>query len=99
MRSRGRNDPKARATDEPHGDLADVQRYEQLRTHALYGGPSCWRHGLALLQRRGVAAWARAWRTTLPAPVAAAATPAPADASDEIVGLLATMALACLAGR
>jgi hypothetical protein len=99
VRSRARNGPKARATDEAHGDLADVERYEQLRTHALSGGgPSGWRHGLALLQRRGVAAWARAWRTTLPAPVAGTATPTPVDASDEIVGLLATMALACVAG-
>jgi hypothetical protein len=76
-----------------------VQRYEQLRAHALGGGPCGWRHGLALLERRGVVAWARAWRTTLPAPRAAAATPGPADGGDAIVGVLATMALACLAGR
>lgn len=89
-------------TDEPLGDLADIERYEQLRSDALAGGPSGFRQGLALLQRRGVAAWARAWRTTLPAPAAGSAVAAardPADSTDEIVGMLATMALACLAGR
>ncbi len=102
MRSRARNDLKARATDEPHGDLADVERYEQLRRDALAGGPSGFRQGLALLQRRGVAAWARAWATTLPSSAAAPAAATArdrAEASEEIVGMLATMALACLAGR
>jgi hypothetical protein len=75
-----------------------VERYEQLRQRALDGEPSGWRLGLALLQRRGVAAWARAWRTTaspespgrVPPPVAG-----PVD-GDGVVGVLATMALACL---
>jgi hypothetical protein len=44
-----------------------------------------------------VAAWARAWQATAPAPPARPAVQAPAG-GDEIVGALATMALACLAG-
>jgi hypothetical protein len=49
-----------------------------------------------LLQRRGVAAWTRAWPSQTLAP---AARPAPvaAPGGEEIVGVLATMALACLA--
>ena len=79
----------------------DVQRYEQLRSHALDGEPSGFRLGLALLERRGVAAWVRAWSET-PARTAAqapetptAATPVAAD--DELVGALASMALARVA--
>jgi hypothetical protein len=69
-----------------------------LRACALGGEPDGWRLGLALLERRGVAAWARAWQTTAAASSAPAAVEAPA-AAGEIVGVLATMALACLAGR
>jgi hypothetical protein len=49
-----------------------------------------------LLQRRGVAAWIRAWRTTV-APVSPAPPPVagPVD-GDGVVAVLATMALACL---
>jgi hypothetical protein len=46
-----------------------------------------------VLQRRGVAAWARAWRGLAPA---AAPPPVEAPAGDQLVGVLATMALACL---
>jgi hypothetical protein len=78
----------------------DVQRYEQLRSHALDGEPSGFRLGLALLERRGVAAWARAWQGTTPAcerqPVAASVVELPA-ASSELVGVLASMALARVA--
>jgi hypothetical protein len=69
-----------------------------LRAQALGGDPSGWRLGLAVLQRRGVVAWARAWQTTAPAP-ARAAPVAPVAASDELVGMLASMALACLSRR
>lgn len=56
-----------------------------------------WRLGLAVFQRRGAAAWARAWRSTAPAPVSR--PPAgPVAAGDEVVGVLANMALACLRG-
>jgi hypothetical protein len=74
-----------------------VERYEQLRVHALDGGPSGFRLGLALLERRGVAAWTRAWSSTTPAAPAAAAVLAPVAADDELVGALASMALACVA--
>ena len=86
-------------TDAP-GDVADVERYEQLRSHALDGEPSGFRLGLALLERRGVTAWARAWRSSVhpkPAPGLQGSTapaPAPAAAGDELVGALASMALA-----
>jgi len=72
----------------------------------LGGGPDGWRLGLALLERRGVAAWTRAWQTTAPAAVVAPARLAvnpPVEslvgAAGEIVGVLASMALACLAER
>ena len=84
-------------TDEPTGAADDVERYEQLRRRALGGEPSGWRLGLALLERRGVAAWARAWRTTTPARAARPSVQTAAG-GDELVGALATMALACLAG-
>ncbi len=76
-----------------------VERYEQLRARALSGATDGFTLGLALLERRGLAAWARASRTTTPA-VAAAAAPAhatvaglPTDAR-QIVDALATIALA-----
>jgi hypothetical protein len=73
-----------------------VARYEQLRARALGGDPGGWRLGLAVLERRGVVAWTRAWSTTAPA----SARPAPVEpaAGDELVGALASMALACVAG-
>ena len=83
--------------------VRDVQRYEQLRSHALDGEPSGFRLGLALLERRGVAAWARAWGGTAPAEPAARFQPAAATAcpplpvGDALVGALASMALARVA--
>ena len=88
--------PKAETSSEPAGHAGDVERYEQLRRRALGGEGSGWRLGLALLERRGVAAWARAWQNTAPAPRAGPAVEPPAGGS-EIVGVLATMALACVA--
>ena len=73
-----------------------MARYEQLRAQALDGDPSGWRLGLAVLERRGVVAWTRAWRATAPSPPRA--TPIkPVAVSDELVGALASMALACVA--
>ena len=88
------------ASGERAGDGGDLERYERLRRCALGGDPDGHRFGLALLERRGVAAWARAWQTTAPAP-SSPPTPAvePMAGADELVGVLATMALACLAGR
>jgi hypothetical protein len=86
-------------TDEPAGCPRDVERYEQLRAQALEGDPSGSRLGLALLERRGVVAWTRAWQTTTtPAPARLAITTPAAD-TDQLVGVLASMALACVAGR
>ncbi len=92
---------KARVTD-ARDAVIDVERYEQLRVHALEGGPSGFRLGLALLERRGVAAWTRAWSSTAAAGPAArvpAAAVPPVAADDELVGVLASMALACVAAR
>jgi hypothetical protein len=88
----------AEPRDEDTGGAPELERYEQLRARALSGAPDGWRLGLAMLERRGMAAWARAWRTTAPAsprpsrPV----VEAPADPA-QIVAVLATMALACVA--
>ena len=79
------------------GDRCEVERYEQLRARALAGAPDGFRLGLALLERRGLVAWSRALTTTAsPAPPARPPVEAPVPAS-EIVGVLATMALACAA--
>ncbi len=98
MLSSALNAPKARETDEPPGRTEDVVRYEQLRASALGGDPSGWRLGLAVLEHRGVVAWTRAWQSTAPEPARAAA-PKPVAVSDELVGALAGLALACVAGR
>jgi hypothetical protein len=82
------------------GDVADVERYEQLRSHALEGGASGFKLGLVLLERRGVAAWTQAWSSTAAASTTAAApgtTLAPTPASGELIDALASMALARVA--
>ncbi len=90
---------KARMTDASAG-VGDVERYEQLRSRALGGEPSGFGLGLALLERRGVVAWARAWQTTArprgPQGAAGAVLELPA-VSSELVGALASMALARVA--
>jgi hypothetical protein len=88
------------APSEPIDDQS-VERYEMLRDHALDGAESGWRLGLALLQRSGMAAWARASQsidTRAPLrPTRAAAQP---DADgDAIVAVLTAMALACVGDR
>lgn len=88
-------------TDEPAGGPRDVERYEQLRAQALEGDPSGLRLGLALLERRGVVAWTRAWQTTTTTtttPTRPTITTRAAD-NDQLVGVLASMALACVSGR
>jgi len=92
------------ASDEPAAAERDpdraAERYERLRACALAGEPDGHRLGLALLERRGMAAWARAWQEAALPP----SSPAPpavellAGAGD-LVGVLASMALACLTGR
>jgi hypothetical protein len=87
-------------TDASAGGIGDVERYEKLRSRALGGEPSGFGLGLALLERRGVAAWARGWQQTTaarePQRVAASVVELPA-ASSELVGALASMALARVA--
>ena len=76
-----------------------VERYEQLRSRALGGERSGFRLGLALLERRGVAAWARAWQGTAAAReqrACGSVLELPA-ASGELVRALASMALARVA--
>jgi hypothetical protein len=80
------------------GDGGDVERYEQLRRRALHGETSGWRLGLALLRRSGVAAWAKAWQPTVAVSPVRPPIAAPVD-GDGIVGVLATMALACVDAR
>lgn len=75
-----------------------MERYEQLRRRALGGEAEGWRLGLGVMCHRGVAAWLRAWHTTVPTPAAAAPAAADRVGSDELVGLLASMALAATGG-
>jgi hypothetical protein len=50
------------------------------------------------LQHRGVRAWTRAWHTATPTPTPINSAPVAAPACEqEIVGVLATIALACAA--
>lgn len=69
-----------------------------MRERALAGDGAGWQLGLALLERRGVVAWAHAWPGQ-PAPARAARPDAAvaAGADDELVDALASMALARLA--
>jgi hypothetical protein len=79
---------------------SDVERYEQLRARVLSGERDCFRLGLAMLERRGLFAWARVWQGTTPAREVAGDPAAlirlPTDAR-QIVNTLATMALASAA--
>jgi len=81
--------------DERSADRGDVDRYEALRAEALGGQPPGWRHGQALLQGRGMAAWLRACRN-IPAAVSRPSDrPTPTAGVDgDLVGVLAAMALA-----
>jgi hypothetical protein len=79
----------------------DVEDYEQLRERALRGEAGGWRLGLAVVEHRGVAAWLRvraaaAVAAPVPAP-ARAGRPVLTDAADELVCVLAAMALGALA--
>ena len=75
--------------------------YEQLRARALGGDADGWRLGLGVLQQRGVAAWLRVRQAAVPT-VARPRPPGPRRAvaggvDAELVGLLASMALAVAA--
>ncbi len=85
--------------DDTGGDGSDVvDGYEQLRARALSGGIDGWRLGLGVLQQRGVAAWLRVRQATVPTvsfpTPARAGTPLAGGVEAELVGLLASMALA-----
>ena len=81
------------------GDGVDVERYEQLRRRALGGEAEGWRLGLGVLCHRGVAAWLRAWHSAVPTPAAHAPAAADRVGSDELVGVLASMAFAVIGGE
>ena len=85
--------------DDTGGDGSDVvDGYEQLRARALGGEADGWRLGLGVLQQRGVAAWLRVRQATIPkiSPPTPARPGAPlaGGVEPELVGLLASMALA-----
>lgn len=90
--------PKVTANDEDPDSSEEVERYEALRRHALVGEASGWKLGLAVLERQGVAAWLRAWQSIAPTPLARPSADVIVG-GDELVGALATMALACINGR
>jgi hypothetical protein len=90
-------------TDDTGSDGSDVvDGYEQLRAHALGGEADGWRLGLGVLQQRGVAAWLRLRQATVPkvSPPTPAWTAPPLawGVEAELVGLLASMALAVATG-
>ncbi len=88
-------------TEDPNsGGDGTVDGYEQLRRRALCGDVDGWRLGLGVLQHRGVAAWLGV--RTARAPVRSTPTrPMPpatgGGVAAEVVGLLASMALAVAA--
>jgi hypothetical protein len=88
-------------TDDPHGGCGGaVDGYEQLRRQALCGDVDGWRLGLGVLQHRGVAAWLGARTAMAPARPAPTRPLRPATGGGvdaELVGLLASMALAVAA--
>jgi hypothetical protein len=74
-----------------------VDGYEQLRARALGGQADGWRLGLGVLQQRGVTAWLRLRQATVPkvSPTPVCTPPPVAGGAEaELVGLLASMALA-----
>lgn len=85
-------------SDERPENTGDVERYETLRARALDGDASGWRLGLAVLERQGVTAWLRIGQAISAPPPTHNPDNACID-NDALVGVLSTMALACLGGR
>ena len=89
--------------DDPDRDRSDgsdvVDGYERLRARALTGDTEGWR--LGVLQQRGLAAWLRVRQATAPTVArptpARAGSPSAGGVDGELVGLLASMALAVAA--
>lgn len=79
----------------PQRDRSLVDCYEELRRRALTGQADGHQLGLAVLLRHGVAAWLHAWQELPAAPAAPAPPPA---GGDQLVSVLATMALALVRG-
>src|SRR6202022_3209811 len=94
--------PKVETRNDIHDDHPGgsevVDGYERLRARALTGDTDGWRLGLGVLQQRGVAAWLRVRQAAVPTVArptpARAAPPSTAGVDAELVGLLASMALA-----
>ena len=84
--------------DARNGGSDVVDGYERLRVRALRGDIDGWRLGLGVLQQRGVAAWLRVRQAAMPTvspPVPTRAGSRLAEGVEaELVGLLASMALA-----
>jgi hypothetical protein len=84
--------------DESGGGTDVMDGYEQLRARALGGDVDGWRLGLAVLQQRGLAAWLRVRQasvsTVSPPTPSKAGSPITGGMDGELVGLLASMALA-----
>jgi hypothetical protein len=103
----GRRKPKKGAPDDLiDGQAGDIDRYEQLRLRVLSGEPSGWRLGLGVLAGRGVAGWLRVFHTAVPAPERSSVHDGSVGSvhegpvgSDQVVGVLASMALACVEAR
>ena len=72
--------------------------YEQLRARALGDQANGWRLGLGVRQQRGIATWLRVRQATVPKlcppPPLRAGLPIGGGVEAELVGLLASMALA-----
>jgi hypothetical protein len=88
--------------DDSSGGGSDVvDGYERLRARALGGDVDGWRLGLAVLQQRGLAAWLRVRQATVstvsPPTPSGAGSPIAGGVDGELVGLLASMALAVAA--
>jgi hypothetical protein len=76
-------------------DAGDIERYEALRAQALGGDPAGWRHGLALLEGRGMAAWLRTSQSVPAGRSRPSGRPLGIDSvGGDLVGVLASMALA-----
>ena len=85
--------------DDTTGDRSDVvDGYERLRARALGGDTEGWRLGLGVLQQRGVAAWLRVRQAAMPTISRPTPTrtgsPSAGGVDAQLVGLLASMALA-----
>jgi len=76
-----------------------VGRYEELRRRALGGEPDGHPLGLAMLVRHGMAAWIHARHSTVAVAGPARSERSTPAAADQLVAVLAAMALACTQGE